>query len=86
MADETNYFIHHLIFSGFYNPVYFFFKNDTKKESNLYLSEEQRYQPNKGRVQTNTDYFKGGTVLIHNLYVSGADFKIPSATTNDMLR
>ena len=63
-----------------------YFKNDTKKESNLYLSEEQRYQPNKGRVQTNTDYFKGGTVLIHNLYVSGADFKIPSATTNDMLR
>ena len=55
-----------------------YFKNDTKKESNLYLSEEQRYQPNKGRVQTNTDYFKGGTVLIHNLYVSCLLYTSPS--------
>mgnify|MGYP000458861145 CR=1 FL=1 len=37
-------------------------------------------------VDTSENYFKGGSVLINNLHIDGADFKIPSATTSEMLR
>lgn len=63
-----------------------YFKNDRKDTTNLYLSENDRYAPDKGVVDTKENYFKGGSVLINNLYIDGADFKIPSATTNEMLR
>lgn len=63
-----------------------YLKNDREKTTNLYLSEHERYAPDKGMVDTSENYFKGGSVLINNLHIDGADFKIPSATTSEMLR
>lgn len=62
-----------------------YFRDSEKEGTNLYLSEGKKYNPKEGNINTNEAYFKGGNVLINNLYINGADFSVPSATTSDML-
>lgn len=63
-----------------------YLQKDKEKETNEYLSDTERYEPQKGIVETKENYFQNGSVLINNLHIDGADFKIPSATTSEMLR
>jgi len=45
------------------------------------------YNPKDGEVDRSKDYYRNGTVLIDKEYVgSKADFKVPSASTSDMLK
>lgn len=69
-----------------YLTLYFRDNHSNKSDTNLYLSEQNLFNPNKSRVSTSESYYKGGNVLINELYIAGADFLIPSATTSDMLQ
>lgn len=57
-----------------------------KDNLNLYITEGKLFNPKDGLVNENANYYKGGNVLINNLYIDGADFLVPSATTSDMLK
>lgn len=69
-----------------YLTLYFRDNHSNKSDTNLYLSEQSLFNPNKSRVSTSESYYKGGNVLINELYIAGADFLIPSATTSDMVQ
>ena len=69
-----------------YLTLYFKDNHSSKSDTNLYLSEQSLFNPNKSRVSTSENYYKGGNVLINELYIAGADFLIPSATTSDMVQ
>ena len=57
-----------------------------KDNLNLYITAGELFNPKDGLVKENANYYKGGNVLINNLYIDGADFLVPSATTSDMLK
>lgn len=62
-------------------------KGSTHKDgTNLYITEQELYNPKNGEVDTGANYYKGGNVLVNRLHIAGADFLIPSATTSDMLK
>lgn len=69
-----------------YLTLYFRDNHSNKSDTNLYLSEQSLFNPNKSRVSTSENYYKGGNVLINELYIAGADFLIPSANTSDMVQ
>lgn len=69
-----------------YLTLYFRDNHSNKSDTNLYLSEQSLFNPNKSRVSTSENYYKGGNVLINELYIAGADFLIPSSTTSDMVQ
>ena len=69
-----------------YLTLYFKDNHSNKSDTNLYLSEQSLFNPNKSRVSTSENYYKGGNVLINELYIAGADFLIPSSTTSDMVQ
>lgn len=53
--------------------------------TNLYITEQNLYNPETGLAQEGQAYSTGGNVLINNLYISGADFQVPSSTTNNIV-
>lgn len=69
-----------------YLTLYFRDNHSNKSDTNLYLSEQSLFNPNKSRVDISKNYYTGGNVLINELYIAGADFLIPSATTSDMVQ
>lgn len=54
--------------------------------NNTYISESSVYNPDSGLIDESASYNTGGNVLINNVYIQGADFQIPSATTSDIVR
>lgn len=69
-----------------YLTLYFRDNHSNKSDTNLYLSEQSLFNPNKSRVDISKNYYTGGNVLINELYIAGADFLIPSSTTSDMVQ
>ncbi len=69
-----------------YLTLYFRDNHSNKSDTNLYLSEQSLFNPNKSRVDISKNYYTGGNVLINELYIAGADFLIPSANTSDMVQ
>ena len=51
-----------------YLTLYFKDNHSSKSDTNLYLSEQSLFNPNKSRVSTSENYYKGGNVLINELW------------------
>lgn len=69
-----------------YLTLYFRDNLATNADINIYNESTALYRPETGLPNAgyNKDAVKGGNVLINELHLDGADFLIPSATTNEM--